>query len=132
MNSIWEKAVRTGDAAAVSSLLADLQHLNSKDRYGQTALMIAAIGGHKELVRILVEHGAELNVTAKYNLTALMLAVLNNHAEIVEILAEAGAEQQIRGSGAPGFYNKTALELAEHAGREEIANILRKSSSPKE
>jgi ankyrin repeat protein len=54
-----------------------------------------------------------------------MLAVVNGHEEIVRILAEAGADRQIRGTGAPGFWEKTALQLAEDAGREEIAAILR-------
>jgi len=121
----WERAIVKGDLDAVRRLLEQRVVIDSKDRYGQTALMIAATQGHTEVVRLLVEKGAELNTTAKYHLSPLMLAVINGHKEIVRILAEAGADRQIRGTGAPGFWEKTALQLADDAGREEIASILR-------
>jgi ankyrin repeat protein len=57
-----------------------------------------------------------------------MLAVINAHTEIVRILAEAGADTQIRGTGAPGFYGMTALDLAEQAGRDEIVAILKNTA----
>jgi hypothetical protein len=40
------------------------------------------------------------------------------------VLVDAGADQSVRGKGAPGFFNKTALELAE-AAYPEIAGMLR-------
>ena len=82
------------------------------DRYGQTALMLAAHRGHGEIVALLVEQGADLNVTAKYTLSALMLAVVNGHANIARLLARAGADLSIKGSGPPGFAGKSAYDLA--------------------
>jgi ankyrin repeat protein len=81
-------------------------------------------------VRILVEAGAALDHTAKYHLSALMLAVINDRHTIVELLVAAGADPRIRGTGAPGFAGKTALDLAEDLGRTDIAAMLRAGQSP--
>ena len=134
MEKEWEQAVRSGDAELVRKLIergapgAPRAMIDSKDRHGQTGLMIASMRGHAAVVRLLVENRAELNHKAKHNLSALMLAVINGHAEIVRILTEAGVDQQIRGTGAPGFSGFTALELAERAGREEIVAILKNAA----
>src|SRR5215216_2953284 len=115
MKKEWEQAVRRGDAGTLKRLLEDGHPIDSRNGHGQTALMIASQLGHTECVALLVGNGAELNHTAKYRLSALMLAVLNNHSSIGEILCDAGADPQIRGTGAPGFADKTAFDLAEGA-----------------
>ena len=35
--------------------------INANDKDGQTAMIIAAIEGHKEIVQILVQHGADIS-----------------------------------------------------------------------
>lgn len=125
MKKEWETAIRSGDLEQVRSLIEAGIDIDSRDRHGQTALMVASARGHAEIVRLLLERGAALNSTAKYRLSALMLAVINGHTVIVRMLVEAGADQEIRGTGAPGFWNKTALVLAESAGREDIVAILK-------
>jgi ankyrin repeat protein len=55
------------------------------------------------------------------------LAVIHGHIDIVRTLVEAGADLAIRGSGAPGFSGKTALDLAIAQGRSDIAEVLRRS-----
>jgi len=112
VNATWERAVRRGDVQAVREMLGAGSDVNSRDRHGQTALMLAAHHGHRELVETLVEAGADLNVTAKYNLTALMLAIVAGHAAVARVLVQAGANPGVRGAGAPGFAGKTALDLA--------------------
>jgi ankyrin repeat protein len=130
MRKDWEQAMRSGDADFIGRLIAQGADANSKDRHGQTALMIASTKGLSSIVNLLVENQAELDHTAKYNLSALMLAVVNNHSEIVKLLVKAGADLAIRGTGAPGFSGFTALELAERAGRVEIAAILTGNATP--
>ena len=125
MKSEWRDAARNGDATRLARLVEQGADVNALDRYGQTALMLASLYGHLDVVRKLVSVGAKLDCTAKYHLSALMLATLNGRTQIAEILIEAGADTTIRGSGAPGFAGKTALDLAEHHGRDEIAALLR-------
>jgi len=112
MEPDWEQAATHGDVESARRLLQSGADVDSRDRYGQTALMQAAHHGHEALVELLIENGADLNVTAKYGLSALMLAVVAGHAEIARRLARAGADRTIRGSGAPGFAGKTAYDLA--------------------
>jgi uncharacterized protein len=112
VNAAWERAIRRGDIQAVREMLGARADVNSRDRHGQTALMLAAHHGYHELVEALVEAGADLNVTAKYNLTALMLAIVAGHAAAARVLVQAGADLGVRGTGAPGFAGKTACDLA--------------------
>lgn len=99
--------------------------LNSRNHHGQTALMVAAHKGYTVAAQALVEAGADLNCTAKYGLSALMLAVVAGHDSVVRLLLEAGADTRIRATGAPGFADKTALDLAIDFGRESIVDLLR-------
>lgn len=112
----WENAVNEGDAEAVRKMLAGGADVDARDRHGQTGLMVAALRGHTDVVRQLVEAGADLDHTAKYRLSALMLAVISGHVEIVRMLVQAGANRELRGSGAPGFHDKTARDLAAARG----------------
>ena len=124
MDIAWQRAIKAGDVDAVRALLRSGTDINAKDRYGQTALMLAAHRGHAALVRQLIEHGANLDVTAKYSLSALMLAVIAGHTEIVRRLVQAGANRNLQGSGAPGFAGKTAYDLAVARGLKELYDEL--------
>lgn len=124
MHGDWENANARGDLVAVRGLLDRGVDINRRDRYGQTALMLAARAGHREVVEVLIEHRAELNVTAKFGLSALMLAIVAGHPEIARILARAGADLSQRGSGAPAFADQTAQDLAMARGMSESSEEL--------
>jgi ankyrin repeat protein len=126
MNAAWEDAVRRGDVEAIRAMLRAGTDVNARDRYGQTALMLAAHRGHGDIVEFLVRSGADLDVTAKYSLSAIMLAIVAGHAHIARRLAEAGADLSLRGSGAPGFSGKTAHDLATARGMDDV-DIFRAS-----
>jgi len=65
---------------------------NAKEGWhGQTALMWAAAEGHAEVVRLLIEAGADLNAADKEGTTALILATLNGHLDVAALLLDAGA-----------------------------------------
>jgi ankyrin repeat protein len=124
MTADWKDAIKSGDLARLEALLGEGADIDARDEHGQTGLMNAARDGQTPVVRWLVEHGADLDHTAKFHLSALMLAVINGRDAIVGILADAGADRTIRGSGAPGFAGKTALDIAREGRREIMVALL--------
>lgn len=124
MRNDWRTAAIDGDHRLIERLLADGADIDARDRYGQTVLMLAAMHGCGEVVRVLVQRAADLDVTAKYGLSALMLAVVNGHVDIAKHLVDAGADTRIRGSGAPGFAGKTASDMAEDGGLDDLATYI--------
>lgn len=86
-------AARKGDAAAVKQLLDQGANVNSKNRYGSTALFFACDRGHFDVVKLLVERGADMNVKDTfYNATALSWAMSKKHENIVNLLVEKGVD----------------------------------------
>lgn len=124
MHREWKAAVESAALVAIDTQLALGADINARDEHGQTALMNAARDGQASVVRFLAERGADLNHHARYGLTALMLAVVRGHAEVVRVLVEAGADLTPVGTGAPGFYGKTAAALARDRGDETVLKLL--------
>jgi ankyrin repeat protein len=97
-DALWE-AARKGDAPAVKKLLDEGVDVNTKFRYGATALSYACDRGNLEVVKILLERGADVNVKDKfYGATPLTWAAspatarTPQHPEIVKLLLEHGAQ----------------------------------------
>ena len=129
MTRDWERAVRQGDIGALERVwILEKPDIDARNAQGQTALMIAALEGHGSTISWLIERGAALNVTAKYGLSALMLAVVRDHADAARRLLEAGADTRLRGTGAPGFANKTAFDLAIDRNNEAVLDVLRSTA----
>ncbi len=62
-----------------------------EQRYGDTALMWAAVAGHVDVVRLLIEAGADVRAVDDEGVTALHLARANGHTEVAVALLAAGA-----------------------------------------
>ena len=124
MTQEWKAAVRSGSLDDLERLAAGGADMDARDGHGQTALMLAAVDGRADVVDWLVARGAMLDHTAKYGLSALMLAVINGHVDIVRTLVRAGADLAVRGTGAPGFADKTARDLAVARGGQEMVDAL--------
>ena len=122
---VWEAASSAGEIAELERLVLAGHDIDSTDGYGQTALMRAAHAGQLDAVKWLIAHGAGLDHTSKFRLSALMLAVISGHQRIARVLVAAGADTRIRGSGAPGFRDKSAADLAEARGDTRLARFLR-------
>ncbi len=124
MNPAWEKAVTNGDVESARAMLQAGEDVDALDRHGQTALMLAAHRGDLAMVETLIAAGADLNVSAKHNLTALMLSIVALHEEVALRLARAGTDPGVKGSGAPGFAEKTAHDLASERGMRDLCAEL--------
>ena len=79
----------------------------------------AAAGNDTEVVRLLVDAGAELDTTQPGGFTALMSAAQNGNAAAVDLLLERGAD-----GGLAREDGKTAADFARHAGHADIAARL--------
>jgi ankyrin repeat protein len=90
---------KVGDAKEMKTLLERSPWLvNSKDAYGWTPLQIAALMGHKQVVKLLIESGAHVNEADRYGFTALHLAALRKNNEIYELLVKNGATLEGKGT----------------------------------
>ena len=90
---------------------------------GITSLMKAAKEGYLDIVKLLVEYGADIklraNVKFEYSKTALLYAIKEERAKVVEYLLSLGADPNTKNSG-----NTTALMMAAGRGNIEIINML--------
>ena len=125
----WRDAIASGDLESIDRLLGAGVDIDARDEHNQTALMNAARDGRTAVAGLLIDRGARLDHTAKYGLTALMLAVLRSNVDVVRMLVGAGADLDVRGTGAPGFDGKTALDFAQGLGSDTMIEILRRETS---
>jgi len=86
-------AVLKADTATVNALLATGSDVNSKNRDGETVLILAAKYGHTDTVKVLLAEGADLNARDRFGETALTCAKRCGHMKITRLLKEAGAKE---------------------------------------
>ena len=90
------KAAKAGEVAAIARLLAlDKGLINARDKDGSTPLHCAAWKGHAEVVKILLDAGAEVSARSRnehYGDTALHAAAHGNQKDVVRILIARGAD----------------------------------------
>ena len=148
-------AARRGDAAAVKKLLDEGVDPNTKFRYGVTALTYACDHGHLEVVKVLVERGADLNVKDTfYGSTPLGLAITPaqkkrpEHTEIAKLLIAKGAQGKdqalssavsegdtalvkviLDSGGIPAATLSDALENARAKNKTEVVTMLERAGA---
>jgi hypothetical protein len=90
---LW-RVVESGELDELADVLQQAD-VNARNEHGMTALMRAAYHGRIQMVRVLLEHGADPNLTRNDNFTALSLAAFFGHSEIVEMLIGRGARTDV-------------------------------------
>lgn len=89
------EAAAIGDLQRVSDALSAGATVDALDPLlGLSALMLAARGGHVQVVEALIDHGAQLELTGRGGLTALMLASMSDQAHAVALLIDSGASTE--------------------------------------
>ena len=66
--------------------------VESKDKGGDTPLILASGFGLKEVVAALIEAGADINVEGNKGVTPLFVASQDGHLEVVKELLRGGAD----------------------------------------
>jgi hypothetical protein len=88
------QAVTSGDAGAVSTVLANGADVNERTGGGQTPLILATIFGHTHLIPLLLEAGADPLLRDNLGLNAVDWAQRRGATEAIEVLTN----KQGRGS----------------------------------
>lgn len=96
-NAATRELWRIAESGAIDELEGVLPQadINGRNEHGMTALMRAAYHGRAQMVRVLLDHGADPNVARNDNFTALSLAAFFGHAEIVDMLMGRGANVEV-------------------------------------
>ena len=80
-----------GDLAGVKTFIKQGADINYYVEYRGTPLNFASINGHLEIVKYLVENGADIHFN-KFNDTPLRSTSVNGHLEIVKYLIMNGVK----------------------------------------
>lgn len=93
-------------------------------RGGKAPLVLAVLNGNEELVKLLLDKGAQINERhPKDGTTALMWAANTGEKRLVQLLMDRGADLSIR-----ALDGWTAGEAARMAGHHEIAKMLERQT----
>lgn len=83
--------------------------IDATDGLGKSALMWAAMYGHRDCLDYLIAKGANVNARTKSMWTALHWAVTNEHTDCAESLIKAGADTSLKDKR-----GETALDFAKY------------------
>lgn len=83
--------------------------------------MAGSMAGQPKLVRLLLDHGAEINSANKSGRTSVMEASAAGCRDTVELLLASGANPEVSDN-----QGKTALMIAGESGHLEVIHILQK------
>lgn len=153
-NTLLIIAARAKHTELAKRLLQRQAALEARNRYGETALMLAAANGDQELVGAMVAQGAKVNLngwnpliyaawqgrteTVKFlldkgadidavspsGISALMMAAREGHYDTVKLLLWEVANPNIKNDS-----GATALSWALKAGNTDIAELLKRAGA---
>jgi hypothetical protein len=89
------QAILDGNVDQVRTLLEDGEAVDQQDEQGWTPLNWSAGRGDVAIIRLLLEHGADVTATGRDNRTPLMIAKAAGRGQAVELLTEAEKERGV-------------------------------------
>ncbi|KAI5842338.1 ankyrin repeat-containing domain protein [Tricharina praecox] len=116
--SLLLSAAQKGDTTTINVLIKRIGvDKEARDHRQRTALYLAALTGHLNAVRHLLEHGAKIETRDVQNGSPLHEAASNNHQDIVRHLVESGPKLNVQ-----NIYGRAPLR---EAASEEHLEIVR-------
>ncbi len=106
------------------TLFEDEPDINTKNDYGNTALILASFEGYEQICLFLLENKANINIKNNYGETALIIVSLRGHKKICSLLLENGADVNTK-----NIFGETSLIFASKNGYEEICSLLLKNEA---
>lgn len=110
-------AIRNGDVEKVKQAIANGADVNRKE-YGATVFMEACRKGNIDIVRLMLDSGAEVDPDAYAGSSPLTYAAQSGHTAIVELLLSRGAQLEPKGD------YESALHIAAEKGYRETVEFL--------
>lgn len=153
-NTALMMAARLGHENLVALLLERKANVRARTPHGDTALMMASLGGHLGIAKMLIERGAEVrqpgwapvhyaafmghaemirflldlgadkDAVAPNGYTALMLAARGGHWEAARVLLQEDADLRHKGPN-----GETALAIARLRGDRRLEELLRRAGA---
>lgn len=87
----WNAVGRGYTDTVARSVTAHPYYANATDEHGWTPLLIAASVQRIQVIKVLLENGADVNKRGPHDWTALYIAISRGHYHVCEILLNAGA-----------------------------------------
>ncbi|KAH7304528.1 hypothetical protein B0I35DRAFT_454657 [Stachybotrys elegans] len=115
-NLAWAKMLLQQGASDGISLR---RNVSKKDSYGRTPLFWAATRGHRDVVELLLDHGANINCKDRGKMTALHIAVTGGHKDVVTLLLDRSARLEDK-----AYYGDTPLMRAIQAHSKDLVQLL--------
>lgn len=91
------EAASDGSMERVATLLSRGANVNVRDKWGWTALSMAAYGGHENIAKLLLACGADMDIADVDGDLPLDLATNRGHAGVVIAIEEERANRVVRG-----------------------------------
>lgn len=108
--SLFEKIIYKSDLDLFKSTIDSLEDINLQDdKYGWSLLHMSIRRGENEMVRYLLDKGADINIADGVGWTPLMESIMDDKPELCKLLVDAGADKSLknaRGAAAPMLAQK--------------------------
>lgn len=89
------------------------------NRKGWAPLHYAASNGHDDIVKLLLDNSAYIDAGSPNGTTPLMMAARGNYLSTVKVLLDAGADSRVKNQ-----LGLTALDFAKHYNAKDVAEAL--------
>ena len=120
----WRKIYDACESGDVDEVRRQILGSNVDLKYDEDAILAACENGHTEVVRLLLEYGADARVSGIGFRTPFGEAIRNGHAEIVRLLIDDYGVEVDLGLSAHGLSAIQPLIRATAAGHLEVVRVL--------